>query len=246
MQIETTRVPAATLARAEATRATDRGSTNLLRSSGSSDPGQRDGPDGPDGPDEPDAGAVGHAAIELARWSGANVVTTVSSPGKAALAAAAGAHHVVNYREPDAAEAIGKAAPDGVHIVVEVNPGANAELNQQVLATNGVVVIYADGGRTHLPIPILPSMMSNTRLQFILVYTIPDTAKLQAVKDITAAAAVGTLRVGTDAGLPLHRFRLEQTAAAHDAVEAGTVGKVLVDVTHAQEDPEQVHLPDEE
>ncbi|SQD99744.1 MULTISPECIES: NADPH:quinone reductase [unclassified Parafrankia] len=192
------------------------------------------------------AGAVGHAAIELARWSGANVVTTVSSPGKAALAAAAGAHHVVNYREPDAAEAIGKAAPDGVHIVVEVNPGANAELNQQVLATNGVVVIYADGGGTHLPIPILPSMMSNTRLQFILVYTMPDTAKLQAVKDITAAAAVGALRVGTDAGLPLHRFRLEQTAAAHDAVEAGTVGKVLVDVTHAQEDPEQVHLPDEE
>ncbi|MCK9905047.1 hypothetical protein MXD63_34150 [Frankia sp. Cpl3] len=37
--------------------------------------------------------------------------------------------------------------------------------------------------------------------------------------------------VGTDAGLPLHRFRLNQTAAAHDAVEAGIVGKVLVDVT---------------
>ncbi|EFC82827.1 NADPH:quinone reductase [Parafrankia sp. EUN1f] len=177
------------------------------------------------------AGAVGHAAIELARWSGANVVTTVSSSEKAALAAAAGAHHVVNYREPDAAEAIGKAAPDGVDIVVEVGPSANAELNQQVLATNGVVVIYAHTGEEQLTVPVRPFMMSNTRLQFILVYTMPDTAKLQAVKDITAAAAAGALRVGADAGLPLHRFRLDQTAAAHDVVETGAVGKVLVDVT---------------
>jgi len=36
------------------------------------------------------AGAVGHAAIQLARWAGATVVTTISSPAKAALAAAAG------------------------------------------------------------------------------------------------------------------------------------------------------------
>ena len=48
------------------------------------------------------AGAVGHAAIQLARWAGATVLTTVSGPGKAALAAAAGAHHTVNYREPAA------------------------------------------------------------------------------------------------------------------------------------------------
>ena len=37
------------------------------------------------------AGAVGNAAIQLARWSGATVVTTVSSREKAALATAAGA-----------------------------------------------------------------------------------------------------------------------------------------------------------
>jgi len=42
------------------------------------------------------AGAVGHAAIQLARWAGAEVVTTVSSPRKAALAVRAGARHVVD------------------------------------------------------------------------------------------------------------------------------------------------------
>src|SRR5512132_2716287 len=45
------------------------------------------------------AGAVGNAAIQLARWAGAAVIATVSSDAKARLATAAGAHHVVNYRE---------------------------------------------------------------------------------------------------------------------------------------------------
>ena len=46
----------------------------------------------------------------------------------------------------------------------------------------------------------------------------------------TSAPSDGALEVGANAGLPLYRFPLEQTAAAHDAVEAGAVGKVLIDV----------------
>ena len=47
--------------------------------------------------------------------------------------------------------------------------------------------------------------------------------------------AAGALRVGDDVGVPLHHYPLEETAAAHDAVEAGAVGKVLVDVTDSAE-----------
>jgi NADPH2:quinone reductase len=36
--------------------------------------------------------------------------------------------------------------------------------------------------------------------------------------------------VGEKAGLPLHHFPLAETAAAHDAVERGAVGKVLIDI----------------
>ena len=78
------------------------------------------------------AGAVGHAAIQLAVWAGATVIATVSSHDKAELARAAGAHHVVNYTEPDTAQAIGALAPRGVDIVVEVNVAANAELDVKV------------------------------------------------------------------------------------------------------------------
>ena len=52
------------------------------------------------------AGAVGHAAIQLARWAGARVISTVSSDEKARLARAAGSDYVVNYRGDDAVDQI--------------------------------------------------------------------------------------------------------------------------------------------
>lgn len=173
------------------------------------------------------AGAVGHAAVELARWAGATVVATVSSEEKAGLAAAAGAHHVVNYRRSGAADEIRSVAPGGVHVVVEVSPGVNASLDEQVLANTGTVAVYA-GDETTLP--VRPFMRLNARWQFVLLYTVPEAAKERAVEDVTEAAAAGALRVGASAGLPLHRYPLERTAEAHAAVEGGAVGKVLIDV----------------
>jgi NADPH2:quinone reductase len=176
------------------------------------------------------AGAVGNAAIQLARWAGATVVTTVSSPDKAALARAAGAGLVVNYRTEDAATAIRAAAPGGVDLIVEVAPTANASLNHEVAAVGTTIAAYASDGSGELTLPIRPLMVANLRYQFVLVYTVPGSAKTQAVQDVAAAVAAGALRVGEEAGLPLHRFPLAETSAAHAAVEAGAVGKVLVDV----------------
>ena len=65
-------------------------------------------------------------------------------------------------------------------------------------------------------------MVANARLEFVLVYTIPAAAKTAAVTDITAALQESAL-----VPLPAVRFTLEQTAAAHDAVKNGAVGKVL-------------------
>jgi NADPH2:quinone reductase len=177
------------------------------------------------------AGAVGNAAIQLARWAGANVAATVSSPAKAELAAAAGAQRVVNYRTDDAAAALRKFAPTGVHIVVEVAPHANAELDQAVLGPNGTVAAYADDGDGQVTLKVRPLMQRNSRFQGVLVYTVPPEAKRQAVTDITEAVAAGVLRVGAEAGLPLHRFPLAATADAHAAVEGGAVGKVLINVS---------------
>ncbi len=176
------------------------------------------------------AGAVGHAAIELARWAGAHVTATVSGEEKATLARAAGAHAVVNYREAGAADAIRAAAPNGVDIVVEVAPVENAELDSAVLASGGCVAAYASGAEPNVSLPVRQLMGRNIRWQFVLVYTMPDDAKRHAVAAICDALAADALHVGEESGLPLRRFPLEQTEAAHDAVEGGAIGKVLVSV----------------
>ncbi|GIU95668.1 MAG: NADPH:quinone reductase [Gaiellaceae bacterium] len=176
------------------------------------------------------AGAVGHAAIQLARWAGARVLATVSTEEKAALARAAGADDVVRYRDEDAVATIRRLAPDGVDLVVEVAPAVNGPLDAATVAPNGTVAVYAADGGAGIGTDQWPLMLKNVTYRFVLVYTVPDESKEQAVADVSAALADGALPVGEEAGLPLHRFPLERTAAAHDAVEAGAVGKVLIDV----------------
>lgn len=175
------------------------------------------------------AGAVGNGAIQLARWAGARVITTVSGPAKEMLASAAGAHHVVNYRTGNAAERVRAIAPEGVDIFVEVAPNANAPLNHAVAAPNATIAFYADDG-ADLHIPIRDAMTKNVRWQGVLVYTVSRHAKDNAIAGVRAAVDAGALRVGEDAGIPLHLFALEQTAQAHVAVENGVIGKVLINV----------------
>jgi NADPH2:quinone reductase len=176
------------------------------------------------------AGAVGNATIQLARWADATVISTVSSPAKAQLAAAAGADHVINYREQDVVAEVRKIAPHGVHSVAEVAPAANAAIDAQVVALHGCVAIYANDGGSDVCVPVRTQMTPNARWQFVLVYTEPAAAKTAALDDVAAAVVDGAVRVGRDAGLPLHHFPLDQAAQAHAAVEDGAVGKVLIDV----------------
>ena len=180
------------------------------------------------------AGAVGNAAIQLATWSGATVITTVSSEEKAELARRAGAHHVVNYRDQDATAGIREVAPDGVDIAVEVAPAQNMGIDLEVVKVHGLVSIYANNGGDELTMPLRAAFGKNIRFQFLILYTLDAGLRRAAVEDVNAAIAVGALRVGEDAGVPLHHFPLEETAAAHDAVEDGAVGKVLIDVEPAR------------
>ena len=177
------------------------------------------------------AGAVGNAAIQLARWAGATVIATVSTPQKAQLAAAAGVSHVINYKQQDVVAEIRKIVPHGVDAVVEVAPAANAAIDAQVIAPHGAVAMYANDGGDEVTIPIRTQMGPNARWQFVLVYTEPERAKVIGLEDVATAVADGAVRVGEDVGLPLHVYPLAEAAAAHQAVQDGAVGKVLVDVT---------------
>jgi NADPH:quinone reductase len=167
------------------------------------------------------AGAVGHFAIQLARWAGARVITTVSGPDKAELARQAGADHVVNYRDPDAADQV-KAVAQRVDRVVEVALGANLGLDLALAGPGTVIVTYAAEPADPV-LPVRACMTANVVLRFILLYGVPAAAMDHAVTDVSAALAEGALTE-----LPSQRFPLSDIAGAHAAAEAGAVGKVLV------------------
>lgn len=168
------------------------------------------------------AGAVGHFGVELARWAGATVVSTVSGPEKAELARAAGADHVLNYRDDDIAEQIRAVGP--IDRVVEVALAQNLELDLAVIARGASVVSYA-ATPTDPTLPVRACMGANVNLRFVLLYGVPVDALRTAAGEVTSAASAGSLTA-----LPVHRFPLDDVAAAHEAVESGVTGKVVVDI----------------
>ncbi len=169
------------------------------------------------------AGAVGHFAIELAKYFGGRVATTVSGPEKAELARRAGADLVVNYRDPGAADQLREFAPQ-MDRIVEVALGANLELDLTVSGANTHIVAYAAEPADPV-LPVRKCMTANVTLRFILLYGVPAAALDHAAEDISKAIAAGSLTE-----LPVIRFPLEEIAAAHEAVESGAVGKVVLEI----------------
>jgi NADPH2:quinone reductase len=169
------------------------------------------------------AGAVGRSAIEIARWGGAKrIVATVSKEEKASIARAAGADETVDYKAADAVEHVRDL---GAARIVELSLGQNLQLDLAAAGPNCAIASYAnEGGNPELEARRL--MAPNIVLRFVLVYTMPHEAIAHAVADITTMLSEGALTEP-----PLHHFPLEETAAAHDAVEQGAIGKVLIDVS---------------
>jgi NADPH:quinone reductase len=168
------------------------------------------------------AGAVGRCAIEVARWAGAaRIVATVSNDEKAAIASDAGADTIVNYKADDAIDQVNDLGADRI---VELSLGHNLELDLAAAGPNCAIASYAnEGGNPELEVRKL--MVQNIVLRFVLVYTMPSDAFDHAVADITTM-----LREGALTEPQLHKFPLEETAAAHDAVEQGATGKVLIEL----------------
>jgi NADPH2:quinone reductase len=171
------------------------------------------------------AGAVGTAAIQLAKWGGATVVATISSDEKAAVARGAGADHIINYRTDDVAAMVrGLTANAGVERIVEVDFGGNLQTSLQIVKLHGTIASYATRGDPEPKVPFRALMVKNVTVRAILVYTMPEPAKVAAMADVTRALEAGALQPLIGARLPVDRI-----AEAHTAVERGTViGNVVV------------------
>ena len=171
------------------------------------------------------AGAVGHYAIQLARWGGAKVIATVSGPEKARHAQAAGTDRVVNYRHDDVAAAVKDFTQgQGVDRIVEIEFGGNLATALACLKQNGVIATYASSGVMEPKLPFYPMMFQGVTVRMVLVYILPEAARRQAIQDINHALAQGALVHAIAETYPLARI-----ADAHKAVESGKmIGNVVV------------------
>ncbi|MFT4198290.1 MAG: NADPH:quinone reductase [Pseudoxanthomonas sp.] len=174
------------------------------------------------------AGAVGSAAILLAKWAGAWVATTVSRDEQAQVAREVGADLVINRRQEDVAARIKEATADaGVDRIVDVDLASNARIDVACLAPSGVVAAYAtEDPQATLSLPFLPTMFGGYVFRFVFFYSIPDDALQSAVREISACVASGAYRPKIGLVLPLERI-----AQAHWAQESGNiVGKILLSI----------------
>ncbi len=170
------------------------------------------------------AGSVSQYVIQFAKARGATVITTVSSPDKAKASREAGADHCIDYKREDVGQRVAEiTGKSGVDAIIEMDLSANAKLIPFVLRPKGKVVIYGTGAEA--TIPSFFCLSNSVLLQFFLVYQLDAQQRDRAVAGITRALEARKLhnRVGPT-------FPLAETAAAHEAVERGTIGNVIVTV----------------
>jgi NADPH2:quinone reductase len=172
------------------------------------------------------AGAVGAYAIQFAKLGGARVLTTVSTDEKAEIAADAGADYVFHYKAENVVQRITDLpGGGGVDRIVEVEFGGNLEQSLKVLKPNGVIAAYASDAVLEPKLPFYALAYKSAAARFVLVFMMPEDAKQKATSDIQRWLEDRQLR-----HYIARRFPLEETAAAHEALERGVIGNVVVEI----------------
>lgn len=173
-------------------------------------------------------GAVSSLAAQLAHRAGATVIGTVRRTSDLAKADTSTIDHVVALDAPEPASSIREYAPDGVDRIIEVSLSDNSGLDASLIRNNTVIVSYFSRV-DRFEMPFSPLLFDNVTMRFIGSDDFSPEAKRQATEELTVAAAAGELAI------PIHTvFDLSQIAAAHDRVDAGVRGRVLIRPGHGR------------
>ena len=172
------------------------------------------------------AGAVGHYAVQFAKWGGAKVIATVSSAAKAEQARLAGADHVVNYKTDDVvAKVMELTGKRGVDHLSDVDFGGNLATTLKLMAMNSTIAVYATQGNRTPVVPVRELMERCITVRSLVLFALPWPLLSAAQADITKWIMAGK-RLHNIAG----QYALRDTAQAHLAVEKGDkLGTVIVD-----------------
>jgi len=172
------------------------------------------------------AGGVGLILIQRAKAAGAEVFTTVGTADKAELAAAAGADHVILYRDVDFGDAIEEIAGERPLDVVYDGVGKSVFARSlQLIRPRGTMATF---GNASGPVdPIAP--LDLARSIFLTRPTLGDFIQtrdelLRRSGELFAAIAAGDLDIRIGLTLPM-----SEAAEAHRMLEGRlTTGKIVL------------------
>jgi NADPH2:quinone reductase len=174
------------------------------------------------------AGGVGLLLCRIAKLRGAQVIGTVSTESKAALARAAGADDVVLYSTQDVVTEVKRLTGGrGVHVVYDSVGQTTWQASLEVLAPRGMLVLY---GQSSGAVPPIDPLLLNRRGSIFLTrpklgdYTATRVELLERASEVLGWVGAGEL------ALHVHReYPLAEAAQAHRDLESrGTAGKLLL------------------
>jgi len=170
------------------------------------------------------AGRVGYYAIQWAKSGGATVVATASNPDDTALCKSMGADHVINHRDESWSEQV-LTATNGSKVdrVVEVEFGANLPEVLKCIAVNGVIATYSSTQVKEPQLPFIQMMFLDLTIRMVIVYAMPEEAKLLAIADVIDALENNTLKHRI-----AHLVEFDDMAKAHELIEQGGFGGCVV------------------
>lgn len=163
------------------------------------------------------SGGVGSMVVQMAKATGARVITTAGSDEKAAICREFGAEEVVNYKTGDVAAAIKAFAPDGVNVAWETQRDADLDALVGYLAERGRLVLMA--GRDARPaFPVGPFYVKCCSIHGFAMFKASSEEQRLAAEQINRWLAEGKVQARID-----REFPLSQAAAAHRLQEDNTL-----------------------
>ena len=170
-------------------------------------------------------GAVGHLAVQLAKWGGAKVIATGSKDSSEYIRNL-GADYFFDYSSSKLASQINEVAPEGVDRVVEVEFGLNLNWLHQVLKPNGTLAVYGSAKEMNPIIPFGLYLFKAIKIDFFLIYILPSKERKIAINYLHSACEQKVLVPKIDT-----IYKLEECDQAQDrTLTKGRRGAVLLEI----------------
>ena len=170
-------------------------------------------------------GAVGHLAVQLAKWGGAKVIATGSKSSCEAILNL-GADYFFDYSSEKLVSQIKEVAPEGIDRVVEVEFGINLTWLHEVLKPSGTLAVYGSAKEMNPIIPFGLYLFKAIKIDIFLIYILPPKEREIAINYLHLAYRQKALVPRIDS-----IYRLEDCDQAQErTLTKGRKGAVLLKI----------------